>query len=1125
MIHAAPGLKDDGEDALVPGYAELCITTNFTFLTGASHPEELVLRATELGLEAIAITDRNSLAGVVRAWTALKTLRQEAEDSLRIRSTSRIDTCSRQEIGHPQDLARPAVPRLPRLIVGARLVLRDSPVEWLALPTGRPSYHRLSRLLTLGKGRASKAECHLTSADLAASDPDGGCRDMILIALPPADFEPVLDPVRSMARRYPGHVFLGAAPRYDGTDQAWFDACAELAQRASAPMVAVGDVLMHRAARRPLADVLTCMREHITIDQIGTRALMNAERRLKGAEDMARLYHRHPAAIRRTLEIAARCGFELSELSYEYPDEIADGEVPQARLERLTREGLARRCPDGIPERYRGLLAKELNIVGDLGYAAYFLTVNDIVAFARGTGILCQGRGSAANSIICWALGITDVNPDMIGMVFERFLSRHRGEPPDIDVDFEHERREEVIQRIYDKYGRHRAGLCATVIHFRSRAAIREVGKVMGLSADVTASLSGQIWGVSSGGADPARIRELGLNPDDRRLALTIRLIGEIIGFPRHLSQHVGGFVITQGRLDELCPIENAAMEGRTCIEWDKDDIDALGILKVDVLSLGMLTCIRKAFDLLKTHEGVAHTLASVPQGDGSTYDMLCRADAIGVFQVESRAQMNFLPRMRPETFYDLVIEVAIVRPGPIQGGMVKPYIKRRQGLERPEPFGPALEAVTRKTLGVPLFQEQALQIAMIGAGYTAEEADQLRRSLASFRRMGTIGQHKQKFIAGMLANGYSPEIAERCFSQIEGFADYGFPESHAAAFAMLTYVSSWLKCHHPAIFACALLNSQPMGFYAPAQIVRDAREHAVEVRPVCVNHSTWDNRLERRADEGLALRLGFRQIRGFRETDAGWIAAARGNGYPDPESLWLRAGLAPAVLERLAEADAFAGMGLTRRDALWAVRAIRAPASLPLFSNPLDGEGLREPPVTLPAMHPGEEVVEDYIALRLTLRAHPVELLRPTIPGITPHADLCRTPPRRLSVCGLVITRQRPGTASGVIFLTLEDETGVSNVVVWPKVYQRFRRIVMGGRLLRVTGRLEREGIVTHLIAERIEDLSSRLADLGHPLENAVGLTQPQADDAPRPRRPPLARAHHPREQAKRLFPSRDFH
>lgn len=1068
-------------------YAELCVTSNFTFLTGASHPEELVLRAAELGLAAIAITDRNSLAGVVRAWSALKTLRQEAPQAV-----------------------------LPRLIVGARLVLRDCPVEWVALPTDRAAYERLSQLLTLGKRRAGKAECHLDLADLEA-----GCRGMILIALPPPALEQAQAPIERLARRFPAHVFLGAAPRYDGSDQAWFTACAALALRCSTPMVAMGDVLMHRAARRPLADVLTCLREGITIDAIGTRALPNAERRLKGAPDMARLFRNHPAAIRRTMEIAARCAFDLGELSYEYPDEGTEGEAPQERLDRLAREGLARRYPQGASERIYKLMAKELGLVAELGYAPYFLTVHDIVAEARARGILCQGRGSAANSILCYLLGITDVSPDMIGMVFERFISRHRGEPPDIDVDFEHERREEVIQWIYAKYGRERAGLCATVIHFRTRAAIREVGKVMGLSADVTAALSGQIWGMSNKGADPARIRELGLNPDDQRLALTIRLIGEIIGFPRHLSQHVGGFIITRGRLDALCPIENAAMEGRTCIEWDKDDIDALGILKVDILSLGMLTCLRKSFALLAAQEGQTLSLETVPQEDGATYEMLQRADAVGVFQVESRAQMNFLPRMKPATFYDLVIEVAIVRPGPIQGGMVKPFIRRRQGLEAPEPFGPALAAVTAKTLGVPLFQEQAMQIAVVGAGYSAEEADQLRRSLASFRRMGTIGAHRDRFVRGMLANGYSPDVAEACFAQIEGFADYGFPESHAAAFAMLTYVSSWLKCHHPAVFACALLNSQPMGFYAPAQIVRDAREHGVEVRPICVNRSEWDSTLERRADGGHALRLGFRQIKGFRAEDAGWIVAARGNGYPDPESLWLRAGTPPATLERLAEADAFTGQGLTRRAALWAVRAIRAPAPLPLFSDPLDGEGLREPQITLPAMHLGEEVVEDYVAMRLTLRAHPMELLRPAIPGLTCHDQLVTTPLKRTSACGLVITRQRPGTASGVVFLTLEDETGVSNVVVWPKVYERFRRAVMGGRLLRVTGRLEREGIVVHLIADHIEDLSARLSDLGHPMPERIGITQPQADDAPRRR--PTAR--HPREQAKRLFPSRDFH
>ncbi|MGH1466255.1 MAG: error-prone DNA polymerase [Cognatishimia sp.] len=1101
------------------GYAELCVTSNFTFLTGASHPEELVTRAAELNLEAIAITDRNSLAGVVRAYSALKILKDEAAEDIRIRSQHRIDSCSRQEVGHPEPISQPEMIKLPKLIVGCRLCLTDSAVDWVALPCDRAAYARLTRLLTLGKRRAPKGACYLQHADLL-----DGCQGMILIALPGDHLRAGALHIQALQRRYPGFVFVGAVPRYDGSDQAYFDACAYLARRTAAPMVAAGDVLMHRGSRRQLADVLTCMRDHITIDDIGTRALPNAERRLKPYADMARLYRNHPAAIRRSMDIAARCSFCLSELSYEYPDEITGGETPQARLTRLAHEGLKRRYPKGPTEKAIAQVKKELILVEKLKFPAYFLTVHDIVQFARSQGILCQGRGSAANSILCYLLGITDVSPEIIAMVVERFVSEHRGEPPDIDVDFEHERREEVIQHIYEKYGRHRAGLCATVIHFRSRAAIREVGKVMGLSQDVTASLSGQIWGQSNGGADLDRVRELGLDPTERRLGQTLQLIGEIIGFPRHLSQHVGGFVITKGRLDELCPIENAAMEDRTIIEWDKDDIDALNILKVDVLGLGMLSCIRKSFDLLKQHDHKTLSIATVPQEDKATYDMLCVADAIGVFQVESRAQMNFLPRMKPREFYDLVIEVAIVRPGPIQGGMVQPYIKRRQGLEQAEPFGSALEEVTKKTLGVPLFQEQAMQIAVVGAGFTPEEADHLRRSLASFRRMGTIGTFKEKFITGMLKNGYDTEVAERCFSQIEGFADYGFPESHAAAFAMLAYVSAWLKRHHPAVFACALLNSQPMGFYAPAQIVRDVREHQVEVRPICVNNSTWDNTLERRTDGALALRLGFRQIKGFKEEDAGWIVAARGNGYPDPEGLWLRAGLSPPTLERLAEADAFNTMGLTRRDALWQVKAIRSQQPLPLFNDPIDGESIQEPTVDLPQMNLGEEVVEDYVAMRLTLRAHPMELLRPAMPGLTPHADLAAAPLARTIVCGLVITRQRPGTASGVVFLTLEDETGVSNVVVWPKVYEKFRRVVMGGRLLRVTGYLQREGIVVHLIAQNIEDMSHRLASLGHPMDEVIGETLPQADDTPRPRKPaPSAR--HPREQAKRLFPSRDFH
>ncbi|WP_377512278.1 error-prone DNA polymerase [Octadecabacter sp. R77987] len=1077
--------------SLAPGYAELCTTSNFTFLRGASHPEELITRAAALGLKALAITDRNSLAGVVRAFSALRELRREHGDGA----------------------------RLPKLIIGARLALRDTSTHWIALPHDRAGYARLTRLLTLGKRRAPKGDCYLDLPDLQQ-----GCAGMTLIALPQGALHDSRADILALKKAFPAHVFLGAAPRYDGSDQRYFDACAALAHRTAAPMVAVGDVLMHHGSRRQLADVLTCLREGTTIDHIGTRALPNSERRLKGEADMARLFARHPAALRRTVDIAARCSFCLSELSYEYPDEIAGDEAPQDRLERLAREGLQTRYPDGAPASAIAQMDKELDLVKTLDFPAYFLTVHDIVQFARAQGILCQGRGSAANSILCYLLGITDVSPETITMVVERFVSEHRGEPPDIDVDFEHERREEVIQHIYAKYGRHRAGLCATVIHFRTRAAIREVGKAMGLSQDVTASLSGQIWGMADKGTDPERVKELGLDTSDPRLAQTIKLIGEIIGFPRHLSQHVGGFIITKGRLDELCPIENAAMDDRTLIEWDKDDIDALGILKVDILSLGMLTCIRKSFDLIAQHGGPRLTIANVPQADAPTFDMLCVADAIGVFQVESRAQMNFLPRMKPREFYDLVIEVAIVRPGPIQGGMVHPYINRRQGKEPVSFPSRALEKVLGKTLGVPLFQEQAMQIAVVAAGFSPSEADKLRRSMATFRRMGTIGQLRDKFIAGMLARDYTPEFAESCFSQIEGFGEYGFPESHAAAFAMLAYVSAWLKRHHPTAFACALLNAQPMGFYAPAQIVRDAREHQIEVRPICVNTSDWDNTLERRADGSLALRLGFRQIKGFRESDAAWIVAARGNGYPDPEALWLRAGIAPPVLERLAEADAYAGLGLGRRDALWAVKAIKGSAPLPLFNDPIEGEGIHEPAVTLPVMHLGEEVVEDYVAMRLSLKAHPMELLRPDIAGLTPHAELPDVPLGRITVCGLVITRQRPGTASGVVFLTLEDETGVSNVVVWPTIYKQFRRAVMGGRLLRVTGYVQREGIVVHIIAQTVEDVSHHLSALGHPMDDAVGITQPQADDAPRPPRA-QPRAMHPRDQAKRLFPSRDFH
>lgn len=1073
-------------------YAELCVTSNFTFLKGASHPEELVTRAAEFGLTAIAITDRNSVAGVVRAFSALKELArlrdeiaaaaQYTKHGPTIRSQSVTDHSSHQTVPHfVSDASIPISPDrpLPRLIPGARLILTDSMVEWLALPTDVAAWSQLTRLLSVGKRRAPKGECHLKIRDLL-----DWCSGLILIALPPdlmeADTKEAASTrsdIACIAKAFPGQCFLGAAPHYDGRDQPRLDRLATLAQASALPLVAVGNVLMHRASRRPLADVLTCLREGCTIDNIGERRLVNAEHRLKPGAEMARLFYRYPAAIRRSVEIASRCAFRLDDLRYQYPDEARDGEPAQTRLERLTRNGLTWRYPEGPPPKIIARVEKELALIHEIAYAPYFLTVHDIVQFARSKGILCQGRGSAANSVVCYLLGITEVPPESITLIFERFISKERGEPPDIDVDFEHERREEVIQWIYDRYGRNHAGLTATVIHFRSRAAIREVGKVMGLSQDVIARLSSQIWGWSSSAPEKDRMRDVGLDPTDRRMALTTELISEIIGFPRHLSQHVGGFVITHGRLDELCPIENAAMEDRTVIEWDKDDIDALGLLKVDILGLGMLTCIRKSFDLLADHRSEHRTLANVPPEDPAIYDMLCRADAIGVFQVESRAQLNFLPRMRPREFYDLVCEVAIVRPGPIQGGMVHPFINRRQGKEKVEDLGPAIMEVLGRTYGVPLFQEQAMQIAVVAAGFTPSEADRLRRSLATFKRMGTIGSFRDRFVSGMLARGYDADFATRCFSQIEGFGSYGFPESHAASFARLVYISAWLKCHHPAIFTCALLNSQPMGFYAPAQLVHDVREHGIEVRQVSINHSHWDCTIEPRADGTLALRLGFRQIKGLREADADWIVAARGNGYPDVESVWRRAGVPPDTLERLAEGDAFAALGVPRRDALWATKALRAPAPLPLFGS--DGEGGLEPTVILQQMTLGQEVIEDYLALRLSLRAHPMELLRPRLPESLPNDRLAHVK-GRITVTGLVITRQRPSTASGVIFLTLEDETGTANIVVWKKVYQTFRKAVIAGRLLRVRGRIERDGPVIHLIAEHVEDVSSLLATLG---------------------------------------------
>ncbi|MFP4568512.1 error-prone DNA polymerase [Rhodosalinus sp.] len=954
--------------------AELSITTNFTFLTGASHPEEHMQRAALMGLSAIAVADVNSVAGIVRAHAeARRIAREVAEIETRLRDG--------RFIGPPAPPGLPPPPsanirNVPRLIPAARIVLSDGP-EFTALAATRAGWARLCRLISRGRLRAPKGDCALRMEDVLE-----GMEGLELLLHPPARaLDPGADWRRQadrLARRFAAQMHLALAPVYDGQDARRFDLWAEEAARLGLPALATARPLMHHGRRRRLADVMTAIRTGTRVDALGRAALANGEQRLRSPAEMRRLFRGHEAAVERTGALAARCSFALDELRYEYPSEVAEGESASQRLNRLAREGLRWRYPEGAPERVTKLIEHELALIAKLNYEPYFLTVRDIVAFARARGILCQGRGSAANSVVCYCLGITSVSPEIGTMVFERFVSEARDEPPDIDVDFEHERREEVIQWIYDRYGRHRAGLCATVIHYRGKRAIREVGRAMGLSEDTVAALSSQLWGFyGMSGTEAERLREIGLDPADRRLGQTMELIDEIIGFPRHLSQHVGGFVITEGRLDELCPIENASMEDRTVICWDKDDIDALGILKVDVLALGMLTCIRKAFDLMRQHHGADYTLATLPQEDRATYDMLCRADSVGVFQVESRAQMNFLPRMRPRCFYDLVIQVAIIRPGPIQGDMVHPYIRRRNG-EEPVTFpSDALGAVLGKTLGVPLFQEQAMQIAIVGANFTPDEADRLRRSLATFKKHGNVSEFRTRFLRGMAANGYDRDFAERCFSQIEGFGSYGFPESHAASFALLVYASAWIKRHHPGLFACALLNAQPMGFYAPAQIVRDAREHGVEVRPVCINRSYWDNAMEPDGRGGLALRLGFRQIRGMKEEDAAWIAGARGNGYRSVEDVWRRAGVAPALLARLAEADVFADLRLPRREALWQARALRAPAPLPLFEGQMEGEGIAEPAARLPAMTLGEEVVEDYVAMRLTLRAHPVALLR----------------------------------------------------------------------------------------------------------------------------------------------------
>lgn len=1085
-------------------YAELAITTNFSFLRGASHPEELVETARELGLSGIGIADRNSVAGVVRAHAMV------------------------QEKGGLN------------LAVGARLVFADETPDILAYPQDRAGWARLTRLLSLGKRRAGKGECLLGFSDLLEF-----VEGLNLIVLPPplADatrLKLLLLRLKQVASR--NSIWLGAAMLYNGDDARRLERLIDLGSETFVPLIAINDVCYHAPERRPLQDVVTCIREHVTIDKAGRLLEANAERHLKSPQEMIRLFARAPNAITQTIRFLAKCKFSLEELrDTEYPEETRQGfPTPQDALVAFAEEGARKRYPNGMPEKARKALDEELRLVGELKYAPFFLTVHDVVNFARrpDVGILCQGRGSAANSVICYCLGITDVSPQKVDLLFERFVSAERREPPDIDVDFEHERREEVIQYIYRTYTRERAGLAATTICYRGRSAIREVGKVFGLSEDATGVMAGMLWGWSESGVNKEDVRRAGLDPSDPRLRQVLELSHELIGFPRHLSQHVGGFVMTRSRLDEVVPIENAAMDDRTVIEWNKDDLDVLGLLKVDVLGLGMLTCLRRAFSSLKSHYGVARVLDTGDEKNEATYQMIQRADTIGVFQIESRAQMSMLPRLKPETFYDLVIEVAIVRPGPIQGNMVHPYLKRRQGLEPvvfPVPKGHTvspLQEVLHKTLGVPLFQEHAMRIAIVAAGFEPGEADKLRRSMATFRHTGNIPRFRKKFIEGMVRNGYERAFAENCFSQIEGFGEYGFPESHAASFANLVYASAWIKCHYPDVFAAALLNSQPMGFYASAQLVRDAQEHGVEIRAVDINHSHWDCTLEeaafdparihpRHADQAMeietrhAMRLGFRQVGGLSEDDGNKIAEVRGDGFDSVRDFWLRTRLHPAVLEKLAAADAFRSLGLDRREASWAIKALRRSGDkddLPLFAAARMAE--LEPDAYLPAMPLGRHVVEDYRALNLSLKAHPVSFVRADLDArkVVRNETLRTTKPGGIvTVGGLVLVRQRPGSANGVIFMTLEDETGIANAIVWPKVFERFRPVVMGSRLISVTGRLQNEAGVIHVVADRIDNLSFLLQKLS---EDAVDIdTVARVDEVKHPVSVRSVRERHPRQ------------
>ncbi len=1111
-----------------PAFFEIGARTNFSFLEGGSKPEEMVLTASLLGLPGLGIADRNSVAGVVRAHAHVRDLRERYR---------------RRQEGHAEEKD---VPDPCRLQPGARLVFSDDTPEILAYPINRRGWGNLCRLLSRGNLRAAKGACILEEWDVL----EWGEEMMLAILPDPARasdevYRKKLEEVLPLLReRFGEAVHVVLSPSYDGQDKLAFATFASIAARHRMPLLGSNQPLYHLPERRSLCDVMTAIREHVPIAEAGFKLAPNGERHLKSGREMARLLSDYPEAIANTEIFFSRLNFSLDELQHNYPDESIPGETMSETLERLTWQGARERYPREVPEKVVQLIRYELGLIKEMQYEPYFLTVRHIVWHARHVlKILCQGRGSAANSAVCYCLGITEVDPTFATLLFERFISTERNEPPDIDVDFEHERREEVIRYIYEHYGYRHAGLTAAVTSYRTRMAGREVAKAFGMSEDVQAALSSTVWGWSEEGITEREAKVAGLdlaNPTTRKVIAHAR---ELMGFPPHLTQHVGGFLITRDRLDEVVPIMRTAMPGRYMIEWDKDDLDTLKLLKIDILALGMLTCLRKALELMKSHYDRSESLVSLLQDQKSAvYDMICRADTLGVFQIESRAQMSMLPRLRPREFYDLVIEVAIVRPGPIQGNMVHPYLKRREKALRGEEIHyekPELRNVLERTLGVPLFQEQVMQIAITAAGFLPSEADRLRRSMATFKRSGRVNEFRQALVSGMVKNGYSEGFAERCFSQIEGFAEYGFPESHAASFALLVYASSWIKTYYPDVFCAALLTSQPMGFYAPAQLVRDAREHGVEVRPADINLSDWDSTLEDadfRPDHvdfrhrGMsdvirtrkAVRLGFHQIKGLSERGVrDRLIENRGSGYVSIHDLRLRSGLDKADIERLADADAFGSLGLSRREALWQVRGLdagKAAGQLPLFDQVLQGEFQVEPAANLPDMLPGEQVIEDYRYLSLSLKAHPTAFLREDFirMGVTRSVDLLQVRNgRRVTIAGLVLVRQRPGSARGVIFMTLEDETGIANAIVWPKVFECYRAIVMGARMVKIRGRLQSVDGVIHTVVDDIEDITPMLRRLQ---EDIRSFTSPGPEEPPGPGSNHDRRRKLPDEEAKAL-------